>query len=299
MESPINPVQKFLSELQNIKRYSLETIRAYRSDLDQFSKFLSSKSLQIKMVSHLDIRAFLASRHGEDTNATIQRKLSVLRRFFEWLHETSEIDVDPMTKIENPKTEKSLPDPINVDEALDLIKNGATGPMKARDRAILELFYAAGLRVSELANLNVSDLDLKAETVRVFGKGRKERLLPIHQKCVLSIQKWMDEYPSAVLMHEAQVKPLFVGSRGKRINVRVVRKMVSEAAARLGMGDLHPHQLRHSFASHLLENGANLRAIQSLLGHESLSTTQRYTKVNLDHLMKVYDKAHPHANKKR
>lgn len=246
-------------------------------------------------VSHLDIRAFLSACHHAHSNQTIQRKLSALRTFFAWLHEKKVLDIDPMTKVDSPKSEKHLPEVINVDEIFNLIQSPDSGKLKDRDTAILELFYAAGLRVSELVALNVADLDLKIGTIRVRGKGNKERVVPIHEKCVASIKSCMKSQASN--FSNLVGNSLFVGARGRRINERVVRKMVQDTAVKIGLGNLHPHQIRHSFATHLLENGANLRVIQTLLGHESLSTTQQYTKVNLDHLMRVYDKSHPHAKK--
>ena len=223
-----------------------------------------------------------------------------LRSFLKWCVKEGLLEHSPADLIDSPKIPKSLPRGLSVDEAFTLCESLTTDlTVSSRDRAILELLYATGIRVSELCALDVHHVDLVQGIVKVMGKGQKERLVPFHQACGTALQKWIQESRPDFLKLGSEGASLFLGKLGKRINVRVVRHLLSQHGKVAGItGNVHPHQLRHAVATHLLESGADLRGIQEMLGHVSISTTQRYTHVDLQHLMKVYDAAHPHAKRK-
>jgi integrase/recombinase XerC len=297
----------FLNHLAHERRLSTNTVAAYGRDLGQLIVFLTDKghggAANPERVDHIVLRTFLAERHGRDKATTVQRKLSSIRVFFRYLVRQRIIKASPTDLLDGPKTPRSLPRTVSVDEAFALCgAPDVNKPHGLRDVAIIELLYGAGLRISELCGLNVTSVDLNAASVRVLGKGQKERLVPIHDACVGAVQRWLDNGRPQLVSPEKEAgkgaHPLFVGSRGKRINDRVVRRLLHEYGLEVGArGRIHPHKLRHAFATHLLEGGADLRAIQELLGHASVSTTERYTHVDLAHLTRVYDAAHPHAKK--
>ncbi len=297
-------VARFLAYLRDQKRSSEQTLRAYRSDLDQFAAYLAKQHGEANLpgpdgIDALSVRGFVASlsRHGLE-RSSISRKLSAVRSFLRHSVREGRRDSNPAEAIRAPRVPRHLPSTLTVDEVFNLLDRISSDDMVgARDLAILELLYAAGLRVSELVGLDLNDVDLPGMLVRVMGKGHKERVVPFGRKAAESLRRWLAA--SATLRHGGgNAAAVFLNQRGGRLTDRSVRRVVDR---RLEEAAIHahvsPHTLRHSFATHLLGAGADLRAIQELLGHASLSTTQRYTHVSTDALMRVYDRAHPRARK--
>ncbi|MGE0594200.1 MAG: tyrosine recombinase XerC [Vicinamibacterales bacterium] len=302
-------VKEFLDYLRLNRNASPHTVEAYESDLSQFAGFLaarmdtSARLLTPEDVDRAAIRGFLAELHRQgQARASVARKLSALRAFMRFLRTEGLIARDPAALTVAPKTEHRLPVHLSIDEMARLLETpDLATPLGRRDRAILELFYASGLRLSELVALDLDDVNLHGRMVRVMGKGRKERLVPFNHSAESALRVWLRD--RAVIRHQPSGRggargeePLFVNSRGPRLSGRSVQRLVAryvtQASTRFGVS---PHALRHSFATHLLERGADLRAIQELLGHVQLSTTQRYTHVNAAQLLDVYRRAHPRA----
>lgn len=292
-------IPRFLEHLQHVKRASPHTQAGYRRDLEQLCAWLTENKMPgAKDLSRLDLfslRGFLASRYKSDSTTTVLRKLSAIRTFLRWSVKQRLIKSSPADALDSPKRPKTLPRTVSVDEAFALCDApDPLSPPGLRDRAVIELLYGAGLRVSELCGLDVGDVDIRRLSVRVLGKGRKERVVPFHEAARDALERYLKEARPALTGAEQQA--LFVGERGGRLSDRVVRRFLSRYGIEVGArGRVHPHKLRHAFATHLLEGGADLRGIQELLGHASLSTTQRYTHVDLARLTKVYDAAHPRA----
>ena len=307
-----DPVAAFLSWLRVEKNFSPATIRAYAADLGQFARFCAGHEpvrgdaaptpppvIDPALVTLRTVRGFLGalSARGLKT-ASLGRKLAALRSFFRFLNREGLLQGNPARPIPSPKKSKSLPAVLTVDEASRLLETPGGPPRSPlRDRALLELLYSSGLRVSELTGLDLEDLDLRGGSVRVRGKGRKERIVPVGRKAVAAVQ--------AYLAHErrdggAGAAAIFLNVRdGGRLSTRSVHRLLGARALRQGWRKkISPHALRHSFATHLLEGGADLRAIQEMLGHQSLSTTQRYTHLDFDHLARVYESAHPRSRKR-
>lgn len=300
MEDPIRAV---LSVLASERGVSPETLRAYRSDLRQYAAFLaegeglppdapaSAIARRLLSAGHLDIRGFLAALKARgDKKSTMARKLAAVRTFYRSLWRDGRIPANPARAVATPKQDKPLPRVLSVDTAKALVES-PTGRTRdaARARAVLETFYSTGARLAELTALNVGDIDREAGVVRLWGKGRKERIVPIGSRALAAI----DAYQA--MRRDGASGALFVGATGLRLSSRTIARIVKTGAREAGAPDAGPHTLRHSFATHLLEGGADLRAIQEMLGHASLGTTQRYTHLTADHLMKVYDEAHPRA----
>lgn len=241
-------------------------------------------------IDHLMIRGYLASLQKRGAKkATIARKLAVLRTFFQYLVREGRVLLNPAKRVVRPKQEKRLPKFLTVDQAQALMTTpSGEGWIVQRDRAILETFYSTGIRVSELVGLNPDDIDFDSGLVKVFGKGRKERIVPIGQKAIDALRAYLAARPFSA-------EALFSNMRGGRLTVRSIDRIVKKYVRRIDQPNMVPHSLRHTFATHLLEGGADLRSVQEMLGHASLSTTQRYTHLQVDHLMQVYDKAHPRA----
>jgi len=280
---------------------SRETIRSYQSDLRQFCSFMSTfrpataPALAPDHVDSLAIRSYLAwlDRKGEK-KSSLARKLATLRSFYRFLTVEGRAKQNPAADVRTPRQSQHLPQVLTKDDAAALMEfpEGDT-VLSLRDRAILETLYSTGARVSELVGMNQDDLNLSDGLVRLRGKGRKERLVPVGAVAVEAIREY-----HAVLRHSApEPIPAFQNSRGSRLTVRSVERIVAAYSSRLPGGRVSPHALRHSFATHLLDEGADLRAIQEMLGHASLSTTQKYTHLATDQLMAVYDRAHPRAGK--
>lgn len=293
-------LSRFLHHLRFERRLSEHTVQAYRADLEHFYIWLkiSIKSDDLTLLDHYHVREYLSFCYHRYKNISISRRLSALRTFLRYMVELQVIRTSPADIIENPKVIKTLPKPVTVDEAFSLCDSLGEDASSIRDQLICEMLYASGLRVSELVSLDVDQIDLSSRLIRVMGKGKKERIVPIHKACAKLLEKWLFEYRPDLLMSPDE-KALFLGDRGGRIHVRVVRVMLSRLGLKLNVARrLHPHRLRHSYATHMLESGADLRSIQELLGHATISTTERYLEVDLSSLMQQYDKAHPHAKKK-
>jgi integrase/recombinase XerC len=303
----------FLEHLALNENASAHTVRAYESDLSQFITFLGQllrrrrTELSPADFSHTHIRGFLGELHKRgNTRSSAARKLAAIRAFGRHLRREGALDGDPAALVGTPRQEHHLPAHLGEAEMGRLLEMpDVARPLGRRDRAILELFYASGLRLSELVGLDVDDVNLASRTVRVLGKGRKERLVPFNRTAEEAIRAWLKDWEGLAAARPAPAvrargrkngEALFLNYQGKRLSTRsvdrLVRKYVAQCSTRFGIS---PHALRHSFATHLLERGADLRAIQELLGHARLSTTQRYTHVNAAQLIEAYKKAHPKA----
>ena len=285
----------FIEHLRIEQGVSSHTLRAYAGDLDDFFSFIDSNPEEI---DYLDIRSFLASLHHKKLKKTsIARKLATIRSFFKFLHKEGYVKKNPAKLVSSPRVPKLLPKFLPIDETFNLMSTpkGDTF-IPTRDKAMLELLYSSGLRVSELTSLDVVDLDFKESLVLVKGKGRKERIVPIGTNAMEALQNYLPERISLKKKSPA----LFLNNRGGRLTQRSVRRILVQYSRMISLkGDISPHTLRHTFATHLLHEGADLRSIQELLGHASLSTTQKYTHVDIGHLTEVYDKAHPLAKKNK
>jgi integrase/recombinase XerC len=288
-----NYIEEFMLFLRAEQGVSPHTVRAYQRDLIEFFSFLEKKP---KDVDNLDIRSFLASLHHKKLKkSSIARKLATIRSYFKYLHREGFVKKNPAKLVSSPKTPINLPRFLTIDEVFTLMDTprGDTF-MLTRDKAILELLYSSGLRVSELTSIDIADLDLKESLIRVKGKGRKERIIPVGSEAMAAINNYLPERLSVKKKSTA----LILNNRGGRLTERSVRRILLQYSRMINLkGDLSPHTLRHTFATHLLHEGADLRSIQELLGHSSLSTTQKYTHVDIGHLMEVYDKAHPLSKK--
>ncbi len=275
---------EFFDYLEKQRNYSFQTIRAYRSDLDQFFNY--AEELNWQAINRNEVRQFIVAlmRYGMDSRS-VARKLSVLKSFFKYLVAFNKIELNPAKGIKTPKIKKRLPSFLTIAQANEAMLL----PVKARDRAMLELLYSCGLRASELVALNVEDVDLIKRVVKVTGKGRKERIVPLGTKAMEAIQNYLKE-------RDAKKAVLFLNNKGNRLTTRSLQRIVRSYLLRLAeVTGTNPHVLRHSFATHLLENGADLRAVQELLGHASLSTVQIYTHLSIERLKDLYKKAHPRA----
>lgn len=292
-------INKFTGYIADERNLSPHTCAAYLRDLDEFRSFLErhggSGREQLARLDSFLLRRYLAELHKRNRRTSIARKLSTLRTFFRYLVRQGHLAGNPAEGLSTPKLNHYLPKTLSVDEAAALMERGYSNTLlDLRDRAIVELFYSSGLRVSELTGLDVGSIDLREKLVRVLGKGRKERIVPIGRKAQEALLAYLEERPGS-----ADEGPLFLNARGGRLTPRSVQRNLKIRLIKSGViKDISPHALRHSFATHLLDGGADLRAIQELLGHASLSTTQKYTQVSVDQLMAVYDKAHPRSRKK-
>jgi len=283
-------IDKFLDYLEIERNYSAHTILNYKIDLNEFVAFIGENK-EVGTIQYLDFRKFLASlRHHNYRPRTLARKLSALRSFFKFLHKENLIQENPAVLLMTPKLDKTLPKFLSEKDMTTLLEF----PLKntdsdKRDRAILETLYSSGMRVSELVGLNVESVDPFSNSAKVEGKGKKERLVPLGDKAVKAIRDYLD----CRLQHN---RALFLNKNGTRLTDRSVRNIINKRLLEASL-QLHisPHMLRHSFATHLLDRGADLRSVQELLGHSNLSTTQIYTHVTTERLKKVYDQAHPRA----
>jgi len=293
-------LQDFMQYLRVERQLSPHTLRNYALDLSQFLEFLqeSREEVPLSQVTYPDLRAFLAHSLQGRRKSTVARKLSALRTFFKYLQRQGVVEVNQAKLAPSPKLDQTLPHFLTVDEAFHLLETAYGDDFGAgRDRAVLEVFYGGGLRLSELAGLNLADLDLKAGVLRVWGKGAKERLAFLGKAAVRAMKEYLPRR-LALLGRSGtpEEKALFVNQRGGRLSTRSVARLVEKWARLAGLSQaLTPHGLRHSFATHLLEGKADLRTVQELLGHSSISTTAHYTHLNLDYLMEEYDKAHPRS----
>jgi integrase/recombinase XerC len=287
-------IEEFLRYLELEKGVSAHTLRAYRKDLTDFMAHVKTEPKKIDM---LDVRGFIAEQIRKGLNkTTVSRRLSSVRSFFKFLYREGYMKSNPAKLVSSPRLPKLLPKFLSVDDAFSLVeKPEGIGFAPARDRAILELLYSSGLRVGELAGLNVEDINVREALVKARGKGKKERIVPIGSKALDAIKTYLVER----ILLKSKEKAVFLNRLGTRLTDRGVRRIVVKYARAIAInGSIGPHTLRHSFASHLLQGGADLRVIQELLGHASLSTTQKYTHLDVAHLMDIYDKAHPMAKDK-
>ena len=291
-------IGEFLNYLTYERNVSPNTIEAYRDDLESFVSFLSNDYLtmardqvDLRRIDNLAIRAYLAHlARRKLARSSVARHLSALRSFFKYLMREGKVEANPARTVATPRREKHLPavmQPADVTALID--QPEGDGPLIARDRAFLELLYASGLRISELVGIDLDDLELRSRLVKVHGKGSKERIVPFGSKAETALRAWLK-----VREADPDEQAVFVNYRGQRISARSVRRLFDRYARGASMKDgVSPHTMRHSFATHLLNAGADLRAIQELLGHASLSTTQKYTHLNDWQLIEVYRKSHP------
>lgn len=283
--------QAFIRQCENVRRLSPHTVVNYQKDLQQFFDYAKASK------EAFSVQSFLSQlfRQGKSPK-TIQRKLSSLRQYFNYLVNEGLIDNDPTAGIKAPKAPQKLPNLLDVDEISHLLHFDPDDWFSVRDKAMIEVFYSTGCRLAELAGLNVNDLDFSRQTVLVTGKGNKQRLLPLGQKAIEAVNVWLKARDDKNPNDEA----VFINQKGGRLTHRSIQLRLEKLAkSQASQQKLHPHMLRHSFASHLLESSSDIRAIQELLGHADISTTQVYTHLDFQYLAKAYDKAHPRANKKK
>jgi len=300
MERLLEQFERHLRVERNLSRH---TCAAYLRDLQAFRLFLTETlgwteegPRLLQRVDAIVLRRYLGMLHKSHAKSSIGRKLASLRTFFRFLVREGVLAHNPGEGVATPKQAKYLPSTLSIDQVFALLdRDAGPDPLQLRDLAMFELLYSCGLRVSELTGLNLEHLDVDQGLVRVLGKGNKERIVPVGNKALQALQDYLDTRPNT-----AASTPLFLNARGGRLTPRSVQRNLKTHLIRSGiLTQATPHSLRHSFATHLLDGGADLRAIQELLGHASLSTTQKYTQVSVDHLMKVYDQAHPRGRKKK
>jgi len=292
-------LQRFIDYLRYERRYSPHTVNAYRRDLERFAADVARPWDQV--ASH-DVTAHLARLHGRGLKPrSIQRALSSLRSLYRYLKRQRLLSEDPTTGNRGPRSRQRLPGVLDTDQAAQLMAGSPESPRDRRDLAMAELLYGSGLRLAELTEANLGDLDLDAGFITVRGKGRKTRQVPLGRHSIAAVRQWLecrDDLASAAAAGNPGALPLFTGRGSRRISPRTVQQRLKQLAARqLGSAELHPHMLRHSFASHLLESSSDLRAVQELLGHADISTTQIYTHLDFQHLARVYDAAHPRSQR--
>jgi integrase/recombinase XerC len=295
-------IERFAAHLKHERRMSGHTVAAYRRDLESLRSFCERRG--IERWDSLDgarIRAFAGAAHAGGLGArSIQRRLSGVRTFFEYLMREGHCTSNPAVDVRAPKTKKRLPTTLDADRMGRLLAFRTDDTLSSRDKAMMELFYSSGLRLAELVTLDLGAVDLADRTVRVLGKGAKSRVLPIGRFAVEALRRWLAE--RAELLRGARGEPeraVFIGRGGRRLTARAVQLRVELWARRQGLGvHVHPHMFRHSFATHLLESSGNLRGVQELLGHADIGTTQVYTHLDFQHLAKVYDASHPRARRR-
>jgi len=289
-------LESFLKTLHHLSEH---TRSAYQRDLSHLQDFCNKQ--QINKWSELDgrqVRGFVASRHREGIGGrSIQRNLSAIRSFFRYLLDKAKVKNNPAEGIIAPKTPRKLPNVLDADQTVQLVEIDQQDGLAVRDRAMLELIYSSGLRLAELISINMGDIDFSDRVLTVTGKGKKMRSVPVGQHAIKAIKNWLKIRQSMVNENE---EALFISQRGKRISPRSVQERLKQWAIKQGLpSHVHPHMLRHSFASHMLESSGDLRAVQELLGHADISTTQVYTHLDFQHLAQVYDKSHPRAHRKK
>ena len=290
-------IHQYLRYLHDERRYSAATIESYHRDIRQFIEFISAINVtDCCKADSLHVRNFAGSRRRRGISArSLHRSLSSIRSFYNYLQREKLIENNPVVGVSAPSIDKKLPDLLDVDEISRLLAEGPQNPLKLRDRAMVELMYSSGLRLAELVNLNIDMIDLSQGQAYVLGKGNKSRYLPIGAAARKALRRWLDARPTVAAEDEVAV---FVNNRGKRLSPRAVQQRIAQLGREQGIDKhVYPHMLRHSFASHLLESSGDLRAVQEMLGHADISTTQIYTHLDFQHLAQVYDRAHPRAKK--
>ncbi|MDH3625511.1 MAG: tyrosine recombinase XerC [Myxococcales bacterium] len=309
---PTDPLHKqidaFARYLADERRSSTRTVETYIRDLRSFRDFVREEGLpaDARKLDIVALRGFLSSLFRSNQASTLSKKVSAIRSFYRFLLKRRMIDENPAAGLRSPKVAKSLPRFLTVDQAFRVMdsppkESTRAKPLQARDSALLETLYGTGVRVGELASMNIDDCDFEAASARVLGKGGKERVVPLGRSAVEALGAYLPERRGLLAKaKEGDEQALWLSRRGTRLSVRQVQNIVRRhGTLGAGRGDLHPHAMRHTCATHLLDAGADLRAIQELLGHASLSTTQRYTHVSVDRLMEVYDRSHPLAREKK
>ena len=292
--------QQFLDYQREVRRVSAHTLTGYGHDTAQFIGFCEAQGRSsLKSITEADVRRWVAELHRRSLSATtIQRGLSAIRALFRFLDERNPGLGNPAIGVRAPKAERRLPKSVDADTVSQLFRSHGDDPLDLRDIAIAELLYSSGLRLAELVAANIADMDFSQRTISLTGKGQKMRIVPVGHAAAEAVRKWLSCRPLGTesVSHES---PLFVSKHGQRISHRSVQVRLKKLAQRNALpGKLHPHMLRHSFASHMLESSGDLRAVQELLGHADISTTQIYTHLDFQHLAKVYDAAHPRARKR-
>lgn len=288
----------YLQHLMSERRLSKHTDSNYRRDLTLIIAFCDRSGVEDwKALDSQHVRSFAAAEYRRGQSArTIQRRLSALRSFCNFLLRERALTFNPANEVQAPKAPKRLPQTIDVDQMTRLLEFRSDENLDVRDKAVMELFYSSGLRLSELTQLNLEDLDLKDRTVRVTGKGNKTRIVPIGRFAIEALSAW---FKARTELSHADERAVFVSQRGTRLSTRSVQIRIEQWAKRQGVGvHVHPHLFRHSFATHLLESSQDLRGVQELLGHANIATTQVYTHLDFQHLAKIYDAAHPRARRK-
>ena len=304
MEFP-EAIAQFREYLESARGASVHTVTAYTRDLEQFGAFVADRGLcgdpaQVERVDKIAIRSFLGEFHSTHAPSTLGRKLSTLRSFFKFLKILGVVKTNPGTEIASPKLPKRLPEVLSIDDVHALLKTPDTGtPTGRRDVAWLEMLYSTGVRVSELTGTNLLDLDRPERILRVRGKGKKERLVPVGRPALAAVESYLGDRTTWIeaarrKARSADAEALWLNTRGGRLTPRSIRRLLNRYVRECALlRKISPHTLRHTFATHLLDQGADLRGIQELLGHVQLSTTQKYTHVSMDKLMEVYDRTHP------
>lgn len=291
-------VDRFYQYLETEKQYSEHTLKNYQRDIRSFLGFCEQQSINdFALLDSAHIRSFVASRHRQGLGGrSLQRLLSALRSLFHFLNKQRLLTNNPAKGVRAPKTARKLPEVLTVDQLDQLLNIKGDDILAVRDKAIMELMYGCGLRLTELVSLDLNKIDKQEQLLDVVGKGGKQRKLPYGGKALKALNNWLNIRSQMAALEETAV---FVSNRGQRLKQRSIQQRMKKWAITQGLdSDLYPHKLRHSFASHILESSSDLRAVQELLGHENLSTTQIYTHLDFQHLAKVYDDAHPRARKK-
>lgn len=297
MEYALRYLDDYLQHLTFERGLSALTCKSYARDLALLNTLAADTDL--KLIKNQQVRRFIAIMHGQNSSSkTIARALSAWRGFYDYLIQHQGFDSNPVLGLRAPKAAKTLPQALSVDQAVKFVEIEGDGLLEVRDRAILELFYSSGLRLAELVNLDIEMLDFSEGTVTVTGKGNKTRIIPLGSHAANALQKWLQRR-ALIKLAEGSSKAVFITEQGRRITPRAVQYRVKTWAVKQGINtDMHPHLLRHSFATHVLQSSQDLRAVQEMLGHANISTTQVYTHLDFQHLAKVYDAAHPRAKKK-
>lgn len=293
-----NHFQKsYIDYLTFEKGLSHNSIKSYTHDLIQLVTLVEHD--RFESITIQDIRRASAKLNSQGLHGkSIARMLSAWRGFFDYLIERHQFKENPVKDVHAPKSAKTLPQTLSIEQMVKLISIDDSTLLGVRDKAFLELFYSSGLRLSEVVNVNINDLDLQEGVMTVTGKGNKTRIVPIGQKAIHAIQSWIEKR-ATIKMDEKSTDALFISERGKRMSARAIQYRIQMWAIKQGIDStVHPHLLRHSFASHVLQSSQDLRAVQEMLGHANISTTQVYTHLDFQHLAKIYDKAHPRAKKK-
>ena len=291
----LNDIKEYLIFVSQVKNLSKNTTSAYERDLKKLAKFINDLNLSnYSEINNEICSAWIGNLYSQDNNPrSIQRHLSSAKGFFRFLKKNNLIESSPFELVSAPKSPSNLPEVLSPEDVEQLLNFKPSNLIEIRDMAIVELMYSSGLRVSETVNINMGDFEEDMTFLRVLGKGAKTRIVPLGRFAVTAINNWIIEREKIVTKSEA----LFLNSKGARLSIRSVQLRLKKMATKQGLPPIHPHMLRHSFATHMLESSGDLRTIQELLGHSSLSTTQIYTKLDYQHLVKIYDQAHPRAKK--